>query len=157
MIPMLPKIWWTMSKRDLKFCWDPGNQKSDQNLRGVWRRNLLKWWRCVHTRPSAWRRSELRDIQEVIELLSSFRDIMRHNFETMDVSKIQERWCVYIELHYLIFNLTVLVCHWQVLRWRTVAFPRTMGKTIRRLLWRRAEEVRSISGNSFDTKSTSHV
>jgi hypothetical protein len=32
--------------------------------------------------------------QEVIELLSSFRDIMRHNFETMDVDKIQERWCV---------------------------------------------------------------
>ena len=32
--------------------------------------------------------------QEVIELLSSFRDIMRHNFETLDVDKIQERWCV---------------------------------------------------------------
>jgi hypothetical protein len=32
-------------------------------------------------------------MQEVIELLSSFRDIMRRNFETMDVEKIQERWC----------------------------------------------------------------
>lgn len=31
--------------------------------------------------------------QEVIELLSSFRRIMRHNYETMDVDKIQERWC----------------------------------------------------------------
>ncbi|KAF8845756.1 hypothetical protein BDN67DRAFT_986867 [Paxillus ammoniavirescens] len=30
---------------------------------------------------------------EVIELLSSFRAIMRKNFETMDVDKIQERWC----------------------------------------------------------------
>lgn len=33
-----------------------------------------------------------RDLQEVIELLSSFRGIMRKNFETMDVDKIQERW-----------------------------------------------------------------
>ncbi|EIN10753.1 hypothetical protein PUNSTDRAFT_100510 [Punctularia strigosozonata HHB-11173 SS5] len=32
-------------------------------------------------------------VEEVIELLSSFREIMRHNFETMDVNKIQERWC----------------------------------------------------------------
>ena len=31
--------------------------------------------------------------QEVIELLSSFRDIMRRNWETLDVDKIQERWC----------------------------------------------------------------
>lgn len=30
--------------------------------------------------------------QEVIELLSSFRDIMRHNYETLDVDKIQDRW-----------------------------------------------------------------
>jgi len=35
--------------------------------------------------------------QEVIELLSSFRDIMRRNFEIMDVDKIQERWWVFIE------------------------------------------------------------
>ncbi|KIJ07267.1 hypothetical protein PAXINDRAFT_182519 [Paxillus involutus ATCC 200175] len=33
------------------------------------------------------------DLQEVIELLGSFRAIMRKNFETMDVNKIQERWC----------------------------------------------------------------
>jgi hypothetical protein len=31
-------------------------------------------------------------LQEVIELLSSFRAIMHKNFETMDVDKIQERW-----------------------------------------------------------------
>jgi hypothetical protein len=35
-----------------------------------------------------------RNLQEVIELLSSFRAIMRKNFETMDVDKIQERWYV---------------------------------------------------------------
>ncbi|OBZ70407.1 Inositol hexakisphosphate and diphosphoinositol-pentakisphosphate kinase [Grifola frondosa] len=32
-------------------------------------------------------------LQEVIELLNMFRDIMRRNWETMDVDKIQERWC----------------------------------------------------------------
>ena len=31
--------------------------------------------------------------QEVIELLSSFREIMHRNWERMDVDKIQERWC----------------------------------------------------------------
>lgn len=30
--------------------------------------------------------------QEVIELLNSFRDIMRHNYESLDVDKIQDRW-----------------------------------------------------------------
>lgn len=32
-------------------------------------------------------------VKEVIELLSTFRDIMRWNRETMDVDKIQERRC----------------------------------------------------------------
>ncbi|KAG1852913.1 histidine phosphatase superfamily-domain-containing protein [Suillus tomentosus] len=32
-------------------------------------------------------------VEEVIELLSSFRAIMHKNFETMDVDTIQERWC----------------------------------------------------------------
>lgn len=32
--------------------------------------------------------------QEVIGLLSSFRDIMRKNYEKLDVEKIQERWFV---------------------------------------------------------------
>lgn len=31
-------------------------------------------------------------LQEVIELLKMFRDIMRRNWETLDVDKIQERW-----------------------------------------------------------------
>lgn len=34
----------------------------------------------------------LSNEQEVIELLSSFRTIMRRNYETLDVDKIQERW-----------------------------------------------------------------
>jgi len=38
----------------------------------------------------------LSAVQEVIELLSSFRDVMHRNFETLDVDKIQERWCLYI-------------------------------------------------------------
>lgn len=40
--------------------------------------------------------------QEVIELLSSFRAIMRKNFETLDVDKIQERWYAYADGH--VFN-----------------------------------------------------
>ncbi|KAG6854798.1 hypothetical protein C0991_001225 [Blastosporella zonata] len=36
---------------------------------------------------------EFMSPQEVIQLLSSFRDIMRRNFDTLDVDKIQERWC----------------------------------------------------------------
>ncbi|KAK0486953.1 cortical actin cytoskeleton protein asp1 [Armillaria luteobubalina] len=37
-------------------------------------------------------------VKEVIELLGSFRDIMHRNFETMDVDKIQERWCAHLLL-----------------------------------------------------------
>ena len=36
--------------------------------------------------------TDLKSIQEVIELLSSFRDTMRKNFERLDVDKIQDRW-----------------------------------------------------------------
>jgi inositol hexakisphosphate/diphosphoinositol-pentakisphosphate kinase len=36
--------------------------------------------------------STLNVFQEVIELLKNFRTIMRKNFETMDVDKIQSRW-----------------------------------------------------------------
>ncbi|KZT24527.1 hypothetical protein NEOLEDRAFT_1067306 [Neolentinus lepideus HHB14362 ss-1] len=32
-------------------------------------------------------------VEEVIELLSSFRAIMKRNWETLDVDKLQERWC----------------------------------------------------------------
>lgn len=46
-------------------------------------------------------------IQEVIELLSSFRAIMRKNFETLDVDKIQERWYVYDD----IFHSTQITHH----------------------------------------------
>lgn len=46
--------------------------------------------------PSTHSRGEpnahIRSLQEVIELLSSFRAIMHKNFETMDVDTIQERW-----------------------------------------------------------------
>jgi hypothetical protein len=40
------------------------------------------YYNCVHA------------LQEVIELLGTFRDIMRRKWETMDVDKIQERWYV---------------------------------------------------------------
>lgn len=47
-------------------------------------------------------------VQEVIELLGSFRNIMHRNFETMDVDKIQERWYAHLLLRidrfYLTFN-----------------------------------------------------
>ncbi|KAF9058218.1 histidine phosphatase superfamily-domain-containing protein [Panaeolus papilionaceus] len=45
------------------------------------------------TWPKSMKKEPVEVVKEVIELLSSFRDIMRHNFETMDVEKIQERWC----------------------------------------------------------------
>ncbi|KAF8332670.1 histidine phosphatase superfamily-domain-containing protein [Cantharellus anzutake] len=32
-------------------------------------------------------------VKEVIDLLRSFRDVMRRNFERLDVNKIQTRWC----------------------------------------------------------------
>jgi hypothetical protein len=34
-----------------------------------------------------------RILQEVIQLLSGFREIMRYSYETMDTDKIQQRWC----------------------------------------------------------------
>ncbi|KLO19760.1 hypothetical protein SCHPADRAFT_898339 [Schizopora paradoxa] len=44
-----------------------------------------------------WPRSMKKDpvdvVKEVIVLLSNFRDIMTKNFETLDVDKIQDRWC----------------------------------------------------------------
>ncbi|KAF8889267.1 histidine phosphatase superfamily-domain-containing protein [Infundibulicybe gibba] len=43
--------------------------------------------------PESMGKEPVEVVKEVIELLSSFRDIMRRNFETMDVDKIQERWC----------------------------------------------------------------
>ncbi|KAF9534347.1 cortical actin cytoskeleton protein asp1 [Crepidotus variabilis] len=45
------------------------------------------------TWPKSMKKEPVEVVREVIELLSSFRDIMKRNFETMDVDKIQERWC----------------------------------------------------------------
>ncbi|TFK43551.1 histidine phosphatase superfamily-domain-containing protein [Crucibulum laeve] len=45
------------------------------------------------TWPKSMKKEPVEVVKEVIELLSSFRDIMRNNFETLDVDKIQERWC----------------------------------------------------------------
>ncbi|EJF61114.1 histidine phosphatase superfamily-domain-containing protein [Dichomitus squalens] len=45
------------------------------------------------TWPKSMKKEPVEVVKEVIELLSAFRDIMRHNWETMDVDKIQERWC----------------------------------------------------------------
>ncbi|KAJ7498946.1 histidine phosphatase superfamily-domain-containing protein [Mycena latifolia] len=45
------------------------------------------------TWPKSMNKEPVEVVKEVIELLSSFRGIMRKNFETMDVDKIQERWC----------------------------------------------------------------
>ncbi|KAG5350656.1 hypothetical protein C0989_009936 [Termitomyces sp. Mn162] len=45
------------------------------------------------TWPKSMKKEPVEVVKEVIELLGSFRDIMRRNFETLDVEKIQERWC----------------------------------------------------------------
>lgn len=43
-----------------------------------------------------------RFMKEVIELLSSFRTIMRNNFENLEVDKIQDRW--YLMILLIVFN-----------------------------------------------------
>ncbi|KAF5370141.1 hypothetical protein D9758_001059 [Tetrapyrgos nigripes] len=45
------------------------------------------------TWPKSMKKEPVEVVKEVIELLSSFRAIMRHNYEAMDIEKIQERWC----------------------------------------------------------------
>ncbi|KAJ3722975.1 cortical actin cytoskeleton protein asp1 [Lentinula raphanica] len=45
------------------------------------------------TWPKSMKKEPVEVVKEVIQLLSSFRDIMRKNFETLDIGKIQERWC----------------------------------------------------------------
>ncbi|CAK5275559.1 unnamed protein product [Mycena citricolor] len=45
------------------------------------------------TWPKSMNKEPVEVVKEVIELLSSFRTIMRKNFETLEVEKIQERWC----------------------------------------------------------------
>ncbi|KAG8954007.1 hypothetical protein FRC04_000991 [Tulasnella sp. 424] len=50
------------------------------------RRPELTWPKNMNAEPA-------QVVQEVIQLMSSFRTTMRKNFETLDVDKIQERWC----------------------------------------------------------------
>ncbi|KAG8995548.1 hypothetical protein FRB90_000144 [Tulasnella sp. 427] len=50
------------------------------------RRPELTWPKNMKAEPA-------QVVQEVIQLMSSFRTIMRKNYETVDVDKIQERWC----------------------------------------------------------------
>ncbi|KAH8105974.1 histidine phosphatase superfamily-domain-containing protein [Cristinia sonorae] len=45
------------------------------------------------TWPKSMKKEPVEVVKEVIELLASFRDIMRRNWETLDIDKIQERWC----------------------------------------------------------------
>ena len=45
------------------------------------------------TWPKSMKKEPVEVVKEVIELLSDFRDIMRRNWDTIDVDRIQERWC----------------------------------------------------------------
>ncbi|KAF7292492.1 Inositol hexakisphosphate and diphosphoinositol-pentakisphosphate kinase [Mycena chlorophos] len=64
-------------KKRLKILLRPGESE---------KRPELTWPKSMNKEP-------VEVVKEVIELLSSFRAIMHKNFETMDVDKIQERWC----------------------------------------------------------------
>ncbi|SJL01983.1 related to Inositol hexakisphosphate and diphosphoinositol-pentakisphosphate kinase [Armillaria ostoyae] len=64
-------------KKRLKILLRPGESE---------KRPELTW-------PKSMKKEPVEVVKEVIELLGSFRDIMHRNFETMDVDKIQERWC----------------------------------------------------------------
>ncbi|KAF9462620.1 histidine phosphatase superfamily-domain-containing protein [Collybia nuda] len=64
-------------KKRLKILLRPGESE---------KRPELTW-------PKSMKKEPVEVVKEVIELLSSFRDTMRKNFETLDVDKIQERWC----------------------------------------------------------------
>ena len=81
-------------KKRLKILLRPGESEKRPEL--TWPKSMKKepvevvtvsltsFFQVVH--------HHLEKPQEVIELLSSFRDIMRHNYETLDVDKIQDRW-----------------------------------------------------------------
>jgi inositol hexakisphosphate/diphosphoinositol-pentakisphosphate kinase len=45
------------------------------------------------TWPKSMKKEPVEVVKEVIELLTSFRDTLRRNFETVDIDKIQDRWC----------------------------------------------------------------
>ncbi|KAF8609621.1 cortical actin cytoskeleton protein asp1 [Ceratobasidium sp. AG-I] len=64
-------------KKRLKFLLRPGESE---------RRPELTW-------PKGMKKEPVEVVREVIELLTKFREVMNKNFETMDVDKIQQRWC----------------------------------------------------------------
>ncbi|KAF8812456.1 hypothetical protein BYT27DRAFT_7182898 [Phlegmacium glaucopus] len=64
-------------KKRLKILLRPGESE---------KRPELTW-------PKSMKKEPVEVVKEVIELLNSFRDIMRHNYESLDVDKIQDRWC----------------------------------------------------------------
>ncbi|KAH8830781.1 histidine phosphatase superfamily-domain-containing protein [Flagelloscypha sp. PMI_526] len=64
-------------KKRLKILLRPGEQEM---------RPELTW-------PKYMKKEPFEVVKEVIELLSSFRDIMRTNFDKLEVEKIQDRWC----------------------------------------------------------------
>ncbi|GAB1519130.1 inositol hexakisphosphate and diphosphoinositol-pentakisphosphate kinase [Rhizoctonia solani] len=64
-------------KKRLKFLLRPGESE---------RRPELTW-------PKGLKKEPVEVVREVIELLTKFREVMRKNFETMDVERIQQRWC----------------------------------------------------------------
>ncbi|KAF5388020.1 hypothetical protein D9615_000394 [Tricholomella constricta] len=64
-------------KKRLKILLRPGESE---------KRPELTW-------PKSMKKEPVEVVKEVIELLGSFRDIMRRNFDTLDIDKIQERWC----------------------------------------------------------------
>ncbi|KIY49171.1 hypothetical protein FISHEDRAFT_65238 [Fistulina hepatica ATCC 64428] len=64
-------------KKRLKILLRPGESE---------KRPELTW-------PKSMKKEPVEVVKEVIELLSSFRTIMRKNYETLDVDKIQDRWC----------------------------------------------------------------
>ncbi|KAH9938284.1 histidine phosphatase superfamily-domain-containing protein [Fomitopsis serialis] len=45
------------------------------------------------TWPKSLKKEPVEVVKEVIDLLRHFRETMRRNWETLDVDKIQERWC----------------------------------------------------------------
>lgn len=65
-------------KKRLKILLRPGESE---------KRPELTW-------PKSMKKEPVEVVREVIELLSSFRTIMRRNYETLDIDKIQERWRV---------------------------------------------------------------
>lgn len=64
-------------KKRLKILLRPGESE---------KRPELTW-------PKSMKKEPVEVVKEVIELLTAFRDTLRRNFETLDVDKIQERWC----------------------------------------------------------------